>query len=444
MLRKLSLQAVVILLRLAWRNLWRHPRRTLITASTITLGMVLAIFFISVGDGSHQAMVRQAIKMGHGHITIQPKEYLASPHNQLFLQNGLQLQAQLRQLGLPMQVAPRTELQVLCSTAYQSEGVRLLGLIPDEDPFVNELTKNHPLIGEPLARDDAQGVWIGMALANRLRVTVGSKIVTLAGRQGDDALSHLFRVRGVFKTGVKELDRYLMVSSIHASHHLLSENIDAVAQTATRLAVFLDAESSLIQQKEIITSRLFGFNDGADKAGVLSTDGYGVSQRVAVLSWQEVMPDLVQFIAVDDAGNYVFLALILVLVIFGIVNTVLMSVLERTREFGLWVALGLRPGYLWALVIIESIFLGLLSAAGGWFLGGLVYLWFSRKGLDLSGLMDAGTELMGTVMEPVIFAHLSWDRVIQLTMIVIVSTLLSGLLPAFKAARVSPLRAMRT
>lgn len=428
-----NLKTLGLLFSLAWRNLWRHPRRTLITVSTISLGLVLAIFFIGIGDGSHQAMVRQAISLGEGHITVQPADYVSSPHNQLFLAQGLDLKAKIDALGLPVHVAPRMVLNSLASTAYQSEGIRLLGLTPEQDPFVQALIKNHPIDGEALIANDAKGVWLGIALAKRLRVSVGGKIVVVAGRQNADALSHLFRVRGVFKTGIEDLDRYFMVSSLTAAHHLVAESPERVASAVTRLALFLKSDDALMAQHAIVTAAV----RDADIAKAGDT-------AIAVLPWQEIMPDLVQFIAVDDAGNYVFLTLILVLVIFGIVNTILMSVLERTREFGLLCALGIRPAHLWILVTVESLLLGLLASAIGWILGAGVHLWFATQGLDLSGVLSAGTQVMGTVMNPVIYAKLSVDRIVQLTVIVIGATLLSGLYPAFKAACVSPLQAMRT
>jgi len=163
-----------------------------------------------------------------------------------------------------------------------------------------------------------------------------------------------------------------------------------------------------------------------------------------VLDWREMMPQLVQFILIDDAGNYVFLTLILIMVVFGILNTVLMSVLERSREFGLLRALGLGRRQLLLLVGCESLLLALLAVAAGWVVGGGVHLWFSHHGLDFAALMDEGTSMMGTFMDPVIHTELSTGRVVQLTVIVFGATLASGLYPAIKASRVMPVEALRT
>ena len=157
-----------------------------------------------------------------------------------------------------------------------------------------------------------------------------------------------------------------------------------------------------------------------------------------------MMPQLVQFLFIDDAGNYIFLLLILVLVVFGIVNTVLMSVLERTREFGLLRALGLGRRHLLTLVFFESLLLGVLAVAIGWAIGGGAHLWLAQVGIDMAALMGDNTQMMGTFIDPVIRTELSTERVIQLTLIIFAATLGSGIYPAIKAARVTPVQALRT
>jgi ABC-type lipoprotein release transport system permease subunit len=193
----------------------------------------------------------------------------------------------------------------------------------------------------------------------------------------------------------------------------------------TRFALFLDDPDTTEQWKQALEQ-------------LIDDD------RVVVLDWQEMMPQLVQFIIIDDAGNYVFLALILIMVVFGIVNTVLMSVLERTREFGLLRALGMSRRHLLWLVFCESMLLSLLAVVVGWVIGGGTHLWFSTHGIDFSAMMAEGTAIMGTFMDPIVYTELSWDRVEQLTTIVFAATLASGIYPAVKAMRVTPVEALRT
>jgi len=410
---------------LAWRNLWRHRRRTLITLSSIGIGFGLAVLFIGIGDGTHNSMIRNAINLGEGHITVQPSGYLEAPANHKYLADGRALAQRIAALHIPGSVEPRISLQVLASTANNSVGAGLEGMAASGDPRVAML-KPQLISGAWLEPGDHRGILIGDGMARKLKAKVGSKVVLMAGKQGGDSQAQLGRVRGIFDSRVDELDDYLILSDLQFSRRFLEgEGADPTRDPITRFAIFLDDPDTMGQWKSALKKQLADAN-------------------LAVLDWHEVMPQLVQFIAIDDAGNYVFLIIILVMVVFGIVNTVLMSVLERTREFGLLRALGMNRRQLLLLVFCESLLLSLLAVVIGWIVGGGTHLWFSTHGIDFSAMMNEGTAIMGTFMDPVIYTELSQQRVIQLTTIVFIATLASGIYPAVKAARVTPVQALRT
>lgn len=420
-----SHMALGLLVKLAWRNLWRHRRRTVITLSSIGIGFGLAVFSIGIGDGSHNSMIRNAIKLGEGHLAVQARGYLEAPANHKYLANGRTLQHQLDTLGITGSVEPRISLQVLSSSANNSVGAALEGMNVINDPRVAML-KPKLVDGNWIESGDHRGVVIGDGMARKLKVKVGGKVVLMAGTQGGDTQAQLGRVRAIFDSHVDELDDYLVLSDIaFARHFLEGEGADVEQLPVTRFAILLDDPDSMGLWKE--------------KVGNVITD-----EKAVVLDWHEMMPDLVQFIVIDDAGNYVFLSLILIMVVFGILNTVLMSVLERTREFGLLRALGLSRYHLLLLVFCESMLLSFLAVVFGWIVGGGTHWWFSQNGLDFSAMMGGDTAIMGTFMDPVIYTELSQGRVVQLTLIVFVSTLASGIYPAIKAARVTPVQALRT
>lgn len=416
----------LMLLRLAWRNLWRHRKRTLITLSSISIGFGLAVLSIGIGDGSHNSLIRNAIKLGEGHITIQPRGYIEAPANHKYLNDGLTLLTKIRTLNIPGEIEPRISLQVLSSTANNSVGAALEGLSNINDPRVEML---EPLLtkGHWLTPGDSRGIVIGEGMANKLKAKIGSKVVLMAGKKGGDSQAQLGRVRGIFKSKVAEMDDYLVLSDIQfASRFLQGEGADITKQPLTRIAIFLEDPDSLYNWKEKIKAQV-------------------ESEHVIALDWQEMMPQLVQFILIDDAGNYVFLTLILIMVVFGVLNTVLMSVLERTREFGLLRALGLSRYALLTLVFSESFLLALLAIVAGWAVGGSIHLWFAHYGIDFTAIMgEGGNVMMGAVMDPIIYTELSWDRITQLTSIIFFVTLASGIYPAIKAARVTPVEALRT
>lgn len=415
----------LILIMLAWRNLWRHRRRTLITLSSIGIGFGLAVLFIGIGDGSHNSMIRNAINLGEGHLTVQPQGYLEAPANHKYLADGRLVAQHFAKLNIPGDVEPRISLQVLASTANNSVGAGLEGMAATGDPRV-EMLKPQLIDGAWLEPGDHRGILIGDGMARKLKAKVGSKVVLMAGKEGGDSQAQLGRVRGIFDSRVDELDDFLVLSDLDFARRFLEgEGADPAQQPVTRFAIFLDDPDSMEHWKSVL-KRATG------------------EPNIAVLDWREVMPQLVQFIIIDDAGNYVFLIIILVMVVFGILNTVLMSVLERTREFGLLRALGLSRRHLLLLVLNESLLLSVLAVVVGWIVGGGTHLWFSTHGIDFSAMMAEGTAIMGTFMDPIVYTELSWDRVVQLTMIVFAATLASGIYPAIKAMRVTPVQALRT
>ncbi len=414
-----------MLMTLAWRNLWRHSRRTLITLSSIAIGFGLAVFSIGIGDGSHNSMVRNAIKLGDGHLTVQSPDYREAPANHKFIADGRRLLEQLQAMGIAGRVAPRISLQVLASTANNSVGAALEGMDMGSDPRVSML-KPKLVAGHWVEPGDNRGILIGDGMARKLKVKVGGKVVLMAGKQGGDSQAQLGRVRGIFDSHVDELDDFLVLSDLTlARYFLVGEGGDPQRQPVTRFGLFLDDPDTMAHWKSAVKSVL-------------------ANAPVVVLDWQEMMPDLVQFIVIDDAGNYVFLSLILIMVVFGILNTVLMSVLERTREFGLLRALGLGRRHLLALVFCESLLLSLLAVMSGWIAGGGTHWWFSRHGFDFTAFLGEGTTVMGTFIDPVIYTELSQGRVMELTAIVFAATLASGIYPALKAARVTPVQALQT
>ncbi|WP_179957621.1 ABC transporter permease [Exilibacterium tricleocarpae] len=416
---------VTVLLLLAWRNLWRHRRRTLITLSSIAFGFGLAVLFIGLNDGAHNSMIRNAIKLGEGAITVQPRGYQEAPANHKYLARGLSLQTQVEQLHIAGAVDPRISLQVLASTAHNAVGAGLEGFITDSDQRV-EMLRPFLIEGQWLQPGDDRGILIGDSMARKLKAKPGSKVVLMAGKRGGDSQVHLGRVRGIFDSHVDDLDAFLILGDIGLTRRFLAgEGADTRLQPITRLAVYLDDQSQLAYWKTLLRQAVD-------------------SEQVQVLDWREMMPQLVQFIAVDDAGNYVFLTLILVLVVFGIINTVLMSVLERTREFGLLRALGLGRYQLLLLVFCESLVLSLLAVLLGWVVGGGTHLWFATNGLDFSAAIGDANAMAGTFMDSVVYTELSTQRVLQLTGIVFGATLATGIYPALKAARVTPVAALRT
>jgi len=414
-----------VFMMLAWRNLWRHKRRTIITLSSIAIGFGLTVFSIGMQDSGHNNMVDNAINMGDGHITIQHSEYLHSPANHRFLSDGKSLIESLINENINAQIAPRISLQILASTAHNAVGAAMQGIEIDNDPL-RKLVEKKIIKGTWLSADKPRGVIIGDGMARKLKVKIGSKIVIIAGKKGGDSESQLARVQGIFRSGIDELDKFLILSPLdYASKYLIAEGGVEEKKPLTRIAIFLNDDKSMESWKNILSEKYD-------------------TQEVSVLDWEDMLPQLVQYIVIDDMGAYIMQFIILLVIVFGIINTVLMGVLERTREFGLLRALGMSKNYLVYMVLLETVLLSFLSVVIGWTVGGSVHLYVATYGIDFSAMIPEGTTFAGTFMDPIVYSELSGDRIFQLTIIVFVATLSSGIYPAIKASRIPPIEALKS
>lgn len=408
---------MAILMKLAWRNLWRNVRRTLITMAAIGLGLALAMVSIGLGDGGHEQMIESGVRMGAGHITVQPRGYQKNPSNEKTITNETPVLRALKDIPQVREVSLRIVGRGLISSAANSSGIAFRGVDPTQEGD-KSLLAPHVISGDYLSVGDARGILIGEKLAQKLRVSVGKRVVLMGQDASKEVSSSLFRVKGIYKTGVSDLDRYFCVISLEGARHFLG-----LEQGITQVAIYLGSQFEVEKVLSLLRSRL-GF------------------LPIEVLPWQEVMPDLLRFVQLDDAGNYLFLGIILVIVALGILNTILMSVLERTREFGMMLALGLSPCFLFFTIMFETTILALMSMVFGGGLGFGGHHYFATVGLNLTGLTAERLTLAGTIISPILYSHLRPMRVVGLLIIVFLVTLVTGLYPAVKASRLSPVKAI--
>jgi putative ABC transport system permease protein len=407
----------VILPKLAWRNLWKNRRRTLITMTMISVGFALALISLGVADGSHNQMIRNAVRLGSGNLTVEHEDYPDEPSNDKLVAEASALRDRIRGVPGIRNVSERIIVMGLIYTADNSAGVAILGVDPSSD--MSRKTLEPKIIeGRYLKDDEKRGVLIGADMARRLKTSVGGKAVVTAQDASGQISSQLVRVRGIFRTGINEMDGYLAQVSLPLARALLG-----VSEGATQLAIFLENEKHQARIKEAIEP-------------LVSVP------KAAVFDWQEVMPDLVLFVQMDNAGAYIFMGIIMVVVALGILNTVLMSVLERTREFGLMVALGMDPRRLLALVVLETTLLSLVSLGVGAILGFGAHLYFAAHGLDMGFASEEQLTMAGTVVDSVLYSELAPGRVLLLVGIVFSVTLAVGIYPAIRASRVDPVRAI--
>ena len=416
-----------MLLRIALRNLLRQRRRTLILMITVVFSLALLLVFTGLADGGHQAMADIGVRMGLGHVVVYPAGYREDPSLDRVIEDPDAVAAAIAKLGPEVaHVARRIRSDGLVQAGATSIGVTISGGDPAIEPLVSHISSPSVIVqGGPLASCANRGAGelppalIGQELAKSLAVHVGDRIaLNVKPRKSTDMRLGAFEVCGVFATGVRDVDTFWVEIPLDEAQRLtdtghgvtmialLLANADAAGSIATRLATELHR-----------------------------TD-------LEVLPWQQAAPELSAAIAVDEGGMYVFMIIIFVVVAVGILNALLMSVLERTREFGVLLALGAEPRQIIALVLYEAIALGLLSVGIGLALGLTGNHYLATHGLDYKELFGDSLQAGGILLPDKFYSALATSKVVWSTGIVFVLVVLGAAYPAIHAARFQPTKAM--
>jgi len=416
---------LLLLVKIGWRNLWRNPRGTLLTALALGLGLTLLLISLGLLDGSHEQMVGNGVRFGAGHVVIQAQGYQDSGSPELLLparvvsMTGAVLHAEALKHVL-RGVSPRLLASGLLSSAANASGVSMMGVIPREERAVS-LIPQRIVEGNYLTDDQPSGVVIGTELARKLAVKIGAKVVLMTqavqpsdaqatDAGGGDMQSTLLRVNGIFRTGIQVIDAHVIQLPLSEAQALLG-----VTDRVTQVAVLLQREGDSLTVAQGLRKQLTGV-------------------PVEILPWRESMPTLAQLFSLDDAFNYVMNGVVLAMVGLGILNTILMRVLERRYEFGLCSALGLRPAQLAIMIIGESLALTAMSLALGLALGLGAHHYFATAGLDLRWFFHSSLPT-ALVFDPIIYSRLSLTRIASSVGIVFLTATIISFYPALKAAR---------
>ena len=406
-----------MLIKTAWRNIGRNRRRSVLSALAIGAAFGLLIFAMSLQRGSYADMIQNTVRVRTGHLQVQKKGYWP----ECLLSDKLHPAGLLETVdALPgvRGAAPRVTTAALVSRAEETFGVAVFGIDPERERRVSTL-ESIVHLGRFLDPGDPKGALLGHALAKNLSAIPGDEIVFIGqGADGSMAAGRL-TVRGVFKSGMGDLDRLAMFAHLDAIQEAFSMGDDV-----TEIAVLLDSERNRPRMESRIREALA-------QQGRTDAD---------VLGWPTLMPGVEQSIRIDwNSGLIMYAALVLV-VGFGIANTFLMAYMERVHELGVLLALGMTPARVARMVYLESVLLVGLGLLLGLATGIPITLYYRSRGLDF-GLEETVTAQYG--MSSIVHpqpdaAALGWAAGI-----VLVISLVVAVYPAVKAARVRPVEALR-
>lgn len=415
------------MVRLALRNLRRYARRSGLTAAAMILGAGLMIFSLSIGDGTHEDWIESGARLGSGHLSIQAPGFQATRKIDDRLSGSARsaAEAALKEPGIAEHVVtnvPQLAIGGLASSPTGARPAQIIGVEPIAEAAFSILD-DKLTEGRYLEADDRLAAYVGAGLVESLDLRLGSRMVLTAQDTQGEIAGQLVRVVGIFRTGVPETDQALIHIPLATAGSWLGSGVDV-----TTIAVLLDrsrAANPLVQAlRRKLTNQI--------AAGELT-----------VLTWREASPELDAVVRLDDLGNYIWQGIMFGIIALTIVNTVLMSVMYRTREFGLLQALGFTPRQTGSLVVTEGLILTAISGLIGVALGLFLTWFFFRDGLDFSFAWDESWSFSGVVLDPIIVPLFSVRRILQALTFILFVGAVASLYPAYRATRIDVAESMK-
>ncbi len=402
-------------LKLAWRNIWRHTRRSILTMMAIGFAAMLLVFMLSFQFGTYEGMINASVKLSTGHLQVQAQGYHDKPTMRKVIKNPEEVMKTLSQTPGIDAYTLRSQTFVLASSEDRTRGIMVVGVNPTTEAKVLTISS---LVrqGEYLSQDAPNTVIIGSLLAKRLKTGVGKELTLLGQGMDGSIAATVVTVRGIYKSGIDQVDR----STIQM---LLSDFDDLFTMDGAVHAVVATVHE--LRQAGPV-------RDALRKDPVL--------HGLAVLDWVDLSPGLKQSIQLDLVGGLIMYVILIIVVAFSIMNTFLMAVFERTREFGVMMAIGTTPRRLVKVMLMESTLMTFLGLFFGMVLGAAMTLYFAQVGVSMGGASDLMAQygISGRM-----YPRLSIVTLLMGPVFIGVVTFMTALLPALRIPRLKPVDAMK-
>ncbi len=404
-----------MLAALAWRNLWRRPQRTVLSLLSIAIAAALLVFVLSFQVGVYATMVQSTLRIFDGYAQFQPQGYAADPALDRTIARPERLVHEAIAIDGVAAAAPRVNGFAILANGERSYGAAVIGVDPESEAKISSIAATIR-DGRYLEPSDRDAAILGEILARNLKLGVGEKVTVLGTARDGSVAADVLRVAGIFQSGIPEFDRTILEMP-------LSRAQDTFAMSGRANTIALGGPSL-----------------GAVNAAMPALEALGRRHGVAVLDWGAMEPALRDVIVLKVATSMLFYLTLVAVVAFIILNTLLMSVLERTREFGVLLALGMRPGLIGAMVWFELLGLALFGCAIGLAIGAGATLWFEQQGIVYPGL---GKLLAQYGLPPRLYPALTWLSALIGPGAILLSIAAGGIVPYLRVARLTAASAMR-
>jgi putative ABC transport system permease protein len=397
---------------MAWRNLWRNRRRTWLTAGGITFATLLVTMAMALQAGSYGSMIDNATALFNGHAEISRTDYIADSKLEQTIGGATEIIRTLSAMpGLV--AAPRAQSFVLASVGERSFGGLIFGVDFAAEEQVVDFFDRVIEGGLPLESDE---VLIGEVMARNLGANIGDEFVLLGTAKEGGIAALALRVSGIFRSGQVEFDRAFMFT-----HLTTVQNGFALGDEVHSIVLRFNEPDTVLAQSAAISSQM--------------------PPGVVARSWHETMPEVLQAIELDRVSGQIMYGMILILVTFSVVNTFLMIVFERTREFGMLLALGMRPWGIIRQIQLEALMIWFVGAALGLIASNLIVGYLANVGIPLAGMEELATQFY---MDDRMYPAISLASLFTAPLVLLVGTQIAAFVATFRIRHLNPVTALRS
>ncbi|MCK9627866.1 MAG: FtsX-like permease family protein [Bacteroidales bacterium] len=413
------------ILSVSWKNVWRNKKRSLIVITAVMLGTAAGVFTSGLMNGWVDQRIRSVINIEQSHIKLYNPDFLKNEELTNYIKGVAPLEKYLKVNNKIKGFSKRIKIMAMAATSRGNTGLMLLGVNPDEEMVVSELYKDIvPDGGQYLDNNKPGGIFISDKTAETLhtknketgKYKLRSKIVfTFTGKEGE-MISQSYRVCGIFKTSNTAFDQmcaFVLDKDLRSAIPLNENEIHEIA-------VILNDNSDLSSVKDDINKRF---------------------PNISALDWKELAPDAGMMSEYMYIYYMIIMGFILFALAFGIINTMLMAILERGKEIGMLMAIGMNRSKVFKMIMLETVFLTMVGAMVGMAVGWLLITITGKTGIDFSSV-EEGFEAIG--WSSVVYPNIPAGFFFGVTLMVVLTGIAASLLPARKALKMNPVEALRT
>lgn len=403
-----------MIIKIAWRNIWRNLTRSLVVIGAIIIGIWSIIFLVGMVNGMVDSYVDNAIKNEVSHIKIHHPEFIKDKESKYYIPDVISVKNMVDTITGVKAVSFKTTINAMISSSHSGRGISAIGVVPKDEIMVSGVS-NRIIKGNYLSGTKKNQIIISKRTAEKLKVKLRSKVVLTFQNLENEITMGAFRIVGLFETGNNMYDESVVFVNQNEINNLLDFN-----GNGHEIAILINDLSDLDKiQKNIAT--LF--------------------PNLLVRTYKEVQPELALFQSQIKMAGIIYMVIFMLALIFGIINTMMMAVLERVRELGMLMSVGMNKGKVFMMIVVETILLAMVAGPVGLILGYFTTSYFHKQGINLFFYSEEGMKQFG--FDKFIYPNVEPETYYQLVVAVSLTALLGSFYPAWKAIRLRPVEAIR-